>query len=116
MPAPQHCAGPTHFVNGGILSTLIDCHCVCTATAAAYADAGRKLGSEPLLSFATTRLEIEFLRPTPIEAELVLDAQIAKTIPNGYRLNCRLNADDKLRVRGCVEAVQVSQQWMTRRD
>ena len=28
-PLPHHSAGPLHFLNGGIISTIIDCHCVC---------------------------------------------------------------------------------------
>ena len=116
MPAPHHCAGPTHFVNGGILSTLIDCHCVCTATAAAYADEGRAVGSEPQYAFATTKLEVDFLRPTPIDTELVLEAEIAGPIPKGYRLRCTLSAGGKLRVTGTVDAVQVSREWMTKRE
>ncbi|HLE04464.1 MAG TPA: hypothetical protein VI729_07630, partial [Anaerolineales bacterium] len=35
------------LLNGGILATLIDCHCMGTAMAAAYRSEGRGLGSEP---------------------------------------------------------------------
>lgn len=112
-PQAHHCAGPTHFVNGGIISTLIDCHCVCTATAAAYVDEGRPIGSEPHHFFATTKLAVEFLRPTPIYAELLLEAEVVAQIPHGYRLSCTLSAQGKARVTGTVEAVRVSPAWMT---
>ena len=115
-PEAHHCAGPRHFVNGGILSTLIDCHCVCTATAAAYLDDGRAIGSGPQYFFATTKLMIEFLRPTPIDAELELEAEIEEAIENGYRLSCTLEAREKTCVMGIVEAVRVSAAWMTRRE
>ena len=115
VPRAHHCAGPRHFVNGGILGTLIDCHCVCTATAAAYLEEGRAIGSDPQYFFATRKLEVEFVRPTPIDAELELEAEIAARVPDGYRLSCRLSAQDKLRVVGFVDAVRVSAAWMTRR-
>ncbi len=41
QPSPEHMAGPTHVVNGGIIAAVIDCHCVCTAIADAYRAAGR---------------------------------------------------------------------------
>ena len=62
VPEPHHCAGPKHFVNGGILTTLIDCHCICTATAAAYLSERRAIGTEPYLCFATSKLAVELLR------------------------------------------------------
>ena len=114
VPRSHHCAGPRHFVNGGILGTLIDCHCVCTATAAAYYDEGRAIGSEPYHFFATTKLEVAYVRPTPIEAELALEAEIVETVPRGYRLSCTLRARDKIRVTGLVDAVRVSAAWMGR--
>src|SRR5690606_14276904 len=27
-PRPDHCAGPAHVVNGGIIASVIDCHAV----------------------------------------------------------------------------------------
>ena len=35
-PQPFHMAGPTNVLNGGIIGTVIDCHCICTAFADAY--------------------------------------------------------------------------------
>ncbi len=116
VPAAHHCAGPTHFVNGGILSTLIDCHCVCTATAAAYLREQRAIGSDPQCFFATRQLAVEFLRPTPIDAELELSAEIAASLTQGYRLSCTLVADGKVRVAGSVDAVRVPASWSQRYD
>lgn len=30
-PDQKFAAGPRHFLNGGIIATLLDCHCLCTA-------------------------------------------------------------------------------------
>jgi hypothetical protein len=48
-PRPEHSAGPPHVLNGGILATVIDCHGVCTAIAAAYEAENRPIGSDPPL-------------------------------------------------------------------
>ena len=45
-PKPCHSALPG-FVYGGLLASLIDCHGIGTAAAAAYRAAGRAMGSEP---------------------------------------------------------------------
>jgi len=111
-PAPHHCAGPRRFVNGGIIATLIDCHSICTATAAAYFDEEREIGSEPSRYFATSRLEIGYRRPAPIDATLELEADIVARRDSGYAVECRLSAAGKLCAVGHVEAVSVSPAWM----
>lgn len=111
-PRSWHCAGPKHFVNGGILATVIDCHCVCTAMAAAYRDAGREIGSAPGLHYATARLETLYPRPTPIDAELTLEARIVARTEKAYVLSCELSARGKVCVSGRVEAIQVPESWI----
>ncbi len=111
-PTGRYCAGPTHFVNGGIIATLIDCHCVCTATAAAYFDAQRAMGSEPPLYFATLSLSVHYQRPVPMGVELELAAEIAGITEKGYSVSCELTADGKLRARAEVEAARVPKSWM----
>lgn len=112
-PQSHHCAGPTHFVNGGILATIIDCHCVCTAAAAAYRDAGRPFGEPPHFFYATAKLEVVYQRPTPLANELTLSAEIESAHDRGYVLSCTVVANDKICVRATVEAVRVPESWMS---
>ena len=114
-PQPHHCAAPTHFVNGGILATLIDCHCICSAYAAGYRDADRPMGSLPAMHFVTGEMTLQYLRPAPIDAALNLEAEIFAKIDNGYRVSCRLSAGTKLCVTGEVRAVRVSDSWMKKK-
>ncbi len=111
-PRSWHCAAPKHFVNGGILATIIDCHCVCTARAAAYRDAGREIGSPPGLHYATAKLETEYLRPTPLDAELVLHARIVARTAKTYVLSCELTARGRTCVSARVEAIRVPESWI----
>ena len=111
-PEPYHCAGPKHFVNGGIIATIIDCHCICTAAAQAYRDAGREIGSAPDLYFATTKLAVEYLRPTPLAANLELAARIEARAERTYVLSCTLTARGKVTVTAEVEAISVPESWM----
>jgi acyl-coenzyme A thioesterase PaaI-like protein len=111
-PQWHHCAGPKHFVNGGVLATIVDCHCICTAAAAAYFDAGRAVGELPFLHYATANLALTYRRPTPIGRELVLTANIDERKGSTYVLSCTVEADAKVCVEARVEAVQVPDSWV----
>jgi acyl-coenzyme A thioesterase PaaI-like protein len=116
QPAPEHCAGPRHFVNGGIIGTLIDCHCICTATAAAYFRRHLPIGTPPLQHFATGSMNVDYLRPARIDAVLVLSAEIVQETERGFVLSCTLSAADKLCASATVTAVQVSDAWMNSKN
>lgn len=53
------------LMNGGIMATLIDCHCMGTAMADAYRKEGRSLDSNPEYRYATGTLSVKYLKPTP---------------------------------------------------
>ncbi len=111
-PQAHHCAGPKHFVNGGILATLVDCHCICTAVAAAYRADDREIGTAPALHFATGSMELAYRRPTPTGAELRLRASILRAAEARYVLSCQVIADGRITVEATVEAVAVPVEWM----
>lgn len=108
---PHHCSAPTRFVNGGIVSSIIDCHCVCTAIAKAYALAERPLGSGETLMFATGRLEVNYKKPVPIEDEILAKATIVEIGARKTVLNCELWSGEDLCVEAKVIAVNVGNAW-----
>lgn len=113
-PQPHHNAGPQHVLNGGIISTIIDCHCVCTAFAKAYEMAGRDVGDDSgdLLWFATGTLEVRFNRPVPLEAELTLKATIIEAKEKKITLNCTLEAGGEICNEAKVIAVKVPKEFL----
>ncbi len=107
-PKVYHSAGPQHILNGGIIATIIDCHCVCTAIAAAYRAENREIGTEPLIWYVTGSLQVKYLRPTPIDEPVVLRAQIKEMNERKTFLSCSLLARGKECAYGEVVAVRVS--------
>jgi len=74
MPWPEHDNGGG-FLNGGIISTLLDCH----GGAAVLQEAFHR-GWEPPggvgLPFVTAGLDVKFLRPTPLTEPIELTAEL----------------------------------------
>ena len=74
-PQSQH-AGWAGLTCGGILATIIDCHCIATSMATAIRNENRPLASEPHYLFATGSMNIKYLKPTTNELELRLNANV----------------------------------------
>ncbi|MCF6323770.1 MAG: PaaI family thioesterase [Gammaproteobacteria bacterium] len=94
QPQKQH-QGWDGITCGGIIATLIDCHCMATAMATAIRNEERPLMSEPRYRFATGMLNIKYLAATPNDKELELRAFVTE-IKNEkkYTLECGLYADE----------------------
>ncbi|MEE9284969.1 MAG: PaaI family thioesterase [Dehalococcoidia bacterium] len=110
-PREYHMAGPSHVLNGGIIGSVIDCHCICTAIAAAYKAEGRPINSEPLIFYATAMLQVSYLRPTPINLQVVLRARIKEMTDRKTVLSCLLTAEDEECAQAEVVAVRVPTEW-----
>ena len=111
QPQPAHAAGPRHVLNGGIIATIIDCHCVCTAIADAYRREGRAVGTDPSIWYATASLKVDYLRPTPIDETISLRARIVEAGSKKTLLTCVLLAGGEECARGEVLAVRVAEAW-----
>lgn len=93
---------------GGIIATLIDCHCMATAMATAIRAENRPLGSEPHYRFATGNLNICYLLPTPMDAPLELRARVTVIKDNRkYTLACNLSVNGEKTVEAEVIAFLV---------
>ena len=103
----HHTAGWPHVVNGGIISGLIDCHCVLTAFAAYYKDKPPGDRENPPHWFATASLKVDFLKPTPLDKPVHLRARIKDMQERKVLLTCSLLSDGEECARGEVLAVRV---------
>lgn len=111
QPCDYHAAGPRHILNGGIIATVIDCHCICTAIAAAYRAEGRAMNTEPAIWCATASLHVTYLRPAPIDEPLVLRARIKEMTKKKALVSCSLFVQGQECARGEVVAVRVPPAW-----
>ena len=75
-PWPAHDNG-MGSLNGGIIATVLDCH-----SAAAVVDHAHRSGWPPLpgaaLPYVTAGLDVRYLRPSPLHAEVLLRGEVVE--------------------------------------
>jgi acyl-coenzyme A thioesterase PaaI-like protein len=111
LPQPHHCSGPTTYLNGGIASTLLDCHAVCSAMAQAYRQEGRAVGSGERIAYVTGTMTVTYKRPVPMAAAVELRASFVDIGPRKTTVQCRLLSGGQVCVEATVLAVRVPPDW-----
>jgi len=111
-PRPYHIAMPG-YVYGGLLASLIDCHGTGTASAAAYRAENRAMDTEPPLRFVTASLHVDYLRPTPLDADLELRGRVKEIKGRKVVVGITLSARNEICARGEVVAVKVPESMMS---
>ncbi len=105
-PKPYHTAIPG-FVYGGLIASLIDCHGTGTAAAATYRAQKRPMDSEPILRFVTASLQVDYLAPTPLDAQLEIRAEVEEITPKKVVVKAQVLAKGIVCAKGRVIAVQM---------
>ena len=95
------------FVYGGLIASLIDCHGTGTAAAAAYNSEGRKMGTKPELRFVTASIHVDYIKPTPIDQELVLIGKVKEIKGRKVITEVKLFVAGELCAQGEVIAVKI---------
>lgn len=94
-PKEKYCGWPG-LVYGGYLAMVIDCHSNYTAMAAHYKAEGREPGSLPKISCATGTLSVKYLKPTPMDVELLFKARVEGEVGRKTRIICEVYANNIL--------------------
>jgi len=106
LPRPEHVAVPG-FVYGGLIASLIDCHAMGTAAAAAERAAGREIGEGPAPRFVTAALRVDFLTPTPLGPALEIRARLKEIGERKSVVEASVSAAGRVTARGEVVAVRM---------
>ena len=110
-PRPNQCAGPTGYVYGGTIASLIDCHSVGTAMSNYYRREGREVGEGEEIWCVTGKLTVNYLAPTPIDQDINLRATIEEADEKKTLVECRVYSGDTQTAAGEVIAVRVPPSW-----
>jgi acyl-coenzyme A thioesterase PaaI-like protein len=109
-PQEYHLVG-LKYLNGGIIVTIMDCHCTCAAMASAYRAEGREIGSDPPIAYVGGTINVSFLKPTPIDREVVLRARLKAAHPKKSIFTCDLLSGDEVCAAGEFTLVRVPSDW-----
>ena len=90
-PQPHHHAFP-NVLNGGIIGTVLDCHC--NWAACWYLMQQQQLEQPPCT--VTSEYRIQLLRPTPVNEVLTLTAQLIAINGNKASIHGELIANNKI--------------------
>jgi uncharacterized protein (TIGR00369 family) len=105
-PQEYHIAVPG-YVYGGLLASIVDCHGTGTAAAASYRFENREMDSEPTLRFVTAKLEINYLKPTPLGIELKAIGTVLEVTEKKVVTDIDIFANDLKTISGKVIAVRM---------
>lgn len=111
QPRPEQSAGPTQYLYGGTIASLIDCHSCGTAMANYYDREGREVGSDPQIWCVTGRLTVNYLKPTPIGQPVELRAVITDCTDRKTILKTTLSSAGEVTAEGEVVAIRVPASW-----
>jgi acyl-coenzyme A thioesterase PaaI-like protein len=112
-PRSYHTAIPG-YVYGGLIASLIDCHSTGTASAAVSRGETAIGEREPAPRFLTASLQVNYLKPTPIDETLEVRAIVKEIKGRKVVITSRLIAAGNVCATGEVVAVQVPEHLMPR--
>ncbi len=112
-PRPEYTAIPG-YVYGGLLASLVDCHGTGTAAAAMYRQEGRPMDSLPAFRFVTASLHVDYLAPTPLDAELEIRGRVKEIKGKRVVVEATVSVLGKVTARGQVVAVQMPETFLER--
>jgi acyl-coenzyme A thioesterase PaaI-like protein len=104
-PDMSKTGGFPDFLYGGIIASLIDCHCAGTAAAAKLRQDGFETGERPTPRFVTASLKVDYLKPTPVGKELEIRAMVQEIKVRKVTLTATVSASGVITAKG--EAVMV---------
>lgn len=106
QPNEKHMAVPG-FVYGGLIASLIDCHCTGTAAATVYREEGRAMDTDPPVRFVTASLHVDYLAPTPLAHQLEIRGNVTEITHKKVVIEARVLSQGKICAKGKVVAVHM---------
>jgi acyl-coenzyme A thioesterase PaaI-like protein len=102
-PQPHHIGHPG-ILYGGMIASVVDCHCIWTASAHAHRRAGIEMDGTPRFLYVTAALQINYRKPVPIEQPIQLRAHVVESGERKAIVKCTVVTDGVL----CADAELVA--------
>ncbi|MEX2198191.1 MAG: PaaI family thioesterase [Burkholderiales bacterium] len=102
-PQPHHIGHPG-ILYGGMIASVVDCHCIWTACAYAYRAAGVEMEGSLRYPFVTAALTVNYRKPVPIGNAIDLRARVVEFGERKAIVTCSVSSTGML----CAEAQVVA--------
>jgi len=102
-PKPHHIGHPG-ILYGGMIASVVDCHCIWTASAHAHRRAGIEMDGTPRFQYVTAALQINYRKPVSIEQPIQLRAHVVESGERKSIVKCTVTANGVL----CADAELVA--------
>ena len=99
-PRPDYTGGFPHYLYGGLIASLMDCHGAGTAAAAKAKADGNDMETTPLPRFVTARLEVDYLSPTPVDTDLEIRGKIISIEGRKVQVELTLKSQNRICAKG----------------
>lgn len=109
-PKPSQSGGVPGFAYGGLIASLIDCHGAATASAAKLREQGYALGEKPLPRFVAASINVDYVKPTPLDTAFELRARVQEIQGRKVTVRVTLSAGGNICAKGEELFIQL-QQW-----
>jgi acyl-coenzyme A thioesterase PaaI-like protein len=95
-------------LQGGVIATAIICHALWTATATACRNEGIEIEEPMTFAYSTTWLQIEFLAPVAVDADVTLRARVISIDGDRATVSCSVFVDGRETTRAQTEHRRVA--------
>lgn len=110
---PQaHHIGHPGILYGGLIASVIDCHCIWTASAHAHRAAGVEMGGSLRFSYVTAALNVNYRKPVQIGKAIDLRARVMEFGERKAIVHCKVSCERLL----CAEAEVVAVRMVEHRS
>ena len=89
-PQPHHIGHPG-ILYGGIIASVVDCHCIWTASAYAHRAAGVEMKDALRFPYVTAGLTVNYRKPVPIDEAIDLRARVVEFSERKALVQCKVS-------------------------
>lgn len=105
-PNLEHIGHPG-ILYGGIIASIVDCHCIWTASAYAHRQAGVEISGKLAFPYVTAALTLNFRKPISIGEAVDLRARVTEFGDRKAVISCRVSSQGVLCADAQVVAVRM---------
>jgi len=102
---PQHIGYPG-VLYGGLIASIVDCHCIWTAAAWTARAAGVELDESTRVRYVTASLKLNYRQPVPIGSPVELRARVTDLGERKAVVSCTVHSGSTLAAEAEVVAVR----------